>query len=85
MKHIFKKIIKPMVFKNWGINLGLAIPRCLAGLSLSFEFGAPKFGLPWSITEELGLFQVANWFPDDVSQFGLPFNLAPTCMVRCCK
>ena len=45
---------------------------------LSFEFGSSKFGMPWSVSEELGLFQVAAWFPEDVSKFGIPFSLAPT-------
>ncbi len=77
MKSILQKIITPHKFESLPINLGIAIPRILGGLSLCIEFGSPKFGMPWSTTEELGLFQVAAWFPEDVVKFGVPFSLAP--------
>ena len=73
-----KKVIEPIVFGQWYNNLLIAIPRILAGLMLCFEFGSSKFGMPWSSTDELGLFQVASWFPEDVAKFGIPFRLAPT-------
>ncbi len=72
-----KKIITPTEFKSWTTHLGMAIPRILAGLMLCFEFGSSKFGMPWSITDKMGLFQVADWFPKDVANFGTPFNWAP--------
>lgn len=74
---ILLKVFQPLKFESWVSHVGIAIPRILAGLSLSFEFGASKFGLPWSTTEEMGLFQVAAWFPEDVAAFGFPFTLAP--------
>lgn len=67
-----------MILDKWYLNLLIAVPRILGGLMLSFEFGSSKFGMPWSTTEDLGLFEVANWFPEDVSKFGIPFILAPT-------
>lgn len=77
MKSVFQRLITPYPFNQLAINLGIAIPRILAGLSLCLEFGSPKFGMPWSTTEEMGLFQVAKWFPEDVAQFGVPFSWAP--------
>lgn len=67
-----------MHFDRWYSNATIAIPRILGGLMLSFEFGSSKFGMPWSTTEDLGLLQVAAWFPEDVAKFGVPFSLAPT-------
>ncbi|SHH05746.1 DoxX family protein [Flagellimonas flava] len=77
MKPTLRRIITPYPFDNLVINLGIAVPRVWGGLSLCLEFGSSKFGMPWSITEEMGLFQVVQWFPEDVSQFGIPFSLAP--------
>ena len=76
MKKIIK-IIRPTSFQSFGTNLILAIPRILGGLMLCFEFGSSKFGMPWSTTEEMGLLQVASWFPEDVAKFGGLFALAP--------
>jgi len=77
MKTALLSILKPTTLNTTILDIGIAIPRVIAGLSLSFEFGASKFGLPWSTTEEMGLFQVASWFPEDVASFGAPFSLAP--------
>ncbi|WP_293873864.1 hypothetical protein [Flavobacterium sp.] len=45
-----------------------AIPGITCGFLLSSNFGAAKFGLSWSPPENnLGLFEVAFWFPNDVS------------------
>ncbi len=77
IKTYIKNITKPFVFDKWYLNALIAIPRILGGLMLCFEFGSSKFGMPWSTTEELGLFQVASWFPEDVSKFGFPFIIAP--------
>ena len=73
----FKKIIEPTHFSSNLTNAVLAIPRILGGLMLAFEFGSSKFGMPWSTTDEMGLFQVASWFPEDVAKFGIPFSIAP--------
>lgn len=59
-------------------DLVLLIPRAVCGFMLTVYFGAPKFGLPWSPPDNnLGLFEVAWWFPGDVSAFGPPFSWAP--------
>lgn len=76
-KNFLKKTIKPTYLKSWSSNILIAIPRILAGLMLCFEFGSSKFGMPWSTTEDMGLFQVAAWFPNDVAEFGVPFSWAP--------
>ncbi len=74
---MFRRILIPQSFSSFGNNLALAIPRILGGLMLCFEFGSSKFGMPWSTTNEMGLFEVASWFPEDIAKFGLPFSLAP--------
>ena len=77
MKTIIKRIIIPTKFNSIITNIGIAIPRILGGLSLSFEFGSSKFGMPWSANDEFGLFEVAKWFPEDIEKFGAPFSAAP--------
>lgn len=78
LKTLLKNSLKPVIFEKWYYNLLVTIPRVLGGLMLCFEFGSSKFGMPWSTTDEMGLFQVASWFPEDVAKFGIPFALAPT-------
>lgn len=59
-------------------NIMIAIPRMLCGFFLTTSFGGSKFGMPWTDPEQgLGLFEVAAWFPEDVTSFGLPFSIAP--------
>ena len=78
MKKTLKKWIRPHKFEGWGANILYAIPRFLAGLVIAIDFGASKFGMPWTGTDrELGLFEVAAWFPEDVAQFGAPFSWSP--------
>ncbi|MDZ7632506.1 MAG: DoxX family protein [Gemmatimonadaceae bacterium] len=51
----------------------------MCGYLLTKEFGAPKFGLPWSPPDNnLRLFEVAYWFPADVQAFGGFFALMPS-------
>jgi putative oxidoreductase len=77
-KQISKIIITPVDINGWVSNIFIAIPRIIGGLLLTIDFGASKFGMPWSDSEKnLSLFQVAPWFPKDVAEFGLPFSLAP--------
>jgi len=76
-KNKLMNILKPVILDSWVMNILIAIPRILGGLLLCLEFGSSKFGMPWSTTEEMGMFQVADWFPEDVANFGLPFSLAP--------
>lgn len=72
-----KTITTPVIQKHWIGDFLFAIPRIICGLLLAFDFGASKFGMPWSLTEKLGLFQVAEWFPKDVAEYGGAFALAP--------
>lgn len=72
------KTIKPTKINSLFANLLIAIPRILCGLVLSLDFGASKFGMPWSDSEQnLSLFEVASWFPEDISKFGFPFSSSP--------
>ena len=71
-------LTRPARLPHWSADLLLLIPRVVCGYLLTKEFGAPKFGLPWSPPDNnLGLFEVAFWFPDDVRAFGGPFAWAP--------
>lgn len=71
-------ITLPMSLPYWWQDLLLAIPRIVAGYWMAVEFGAPKFGLPWSDpSNNLGLFEVVYWFPEDVSEFGGIFKAFP--------
>ena len=75
---ISKKVITPVDIKGWISNILIAIPRIIGGLLLTIDFGASKFGMPWTDSEKnLSLFQVASWFPEDVAKFGIPFSIAP--------
>ena len=62
----------------WWQDLLLLIPRLVCGYLLTSNFGAAKFGLPWSPTDNnLGLFEVAFWFPNDVTEYGGIFKMFP--------
>ncbi|MFV8359053.1 DoxX family protein [Flavobacterium sp. LS1P3] len=72
------RITKPTLLPNWSQDLFLTIPRIICGYLLAFNFGAAKFGMPWSpIDNNLGLFEVAFWFPNDVAKYGGIFAIAP--------
>ena len=75
-KFIVKLLVSQNISSVWK-NIAIAIPRIIGGLLLCFEFGSSKFGMPWSTTAEMGLLQVAGWFPEDVAKFGFPFSLSP--------
>lgn len=73
-----KKLTAPYLLPYWWQDLLLALPRILCGWWLTTEFGAAKFGLPWSPPEKnLGFFEVAFWFPEDVAAYGGIFSLFP--------
>ena len=56
----------------------VALPRIVYGYFLTVNFGGSKFGLPWSpIDNNLGLFEVAFWFPADVAEYGGVFGMFP--------
>lgn len=77
-RDLFLKMTEPTTIKGWLSNVMVAIPRIVGGHFLTTNFGGSKFGMPWTDPEQgLALFQVAEWFPKDVAEFGLPFSLAP--------
>ncbi|MEC5171415.1 hypothetical protein QF024_000126 [Chryseobacterium nepalense] len=52
----------------WWQDFLFTIPRIVCGYLLTSDFGAAKFGLPWSPEDNnLKFFEVAFWFPNDVS------------------
>lgn len=72
-----KFLITPINQNHWFGDLLFAIPRVICGLLLTLSFGSDKFGMPWSSTPNLGLFEVAAWFPKDVAEYGGIFALFP--------
>ncbi|WP_394749259.1 DoxX family protein [Spongiimicrobium salis] len=78
MKTLFKKVLTP-VLQNTLLNDGiLAIPRLCCGLLLALDFGASKFGMPWTPSDKnLSLFEVSDWFVEDIASYGGVFALSP--------
>jgi putative oxidoreductase len=75
---VFNKITQPIVLPFWWQDFLLALPRIVCGYLLTSDFGAAKFGLPWSpVDNNLRLFEVAFWFPKDVAAYGGIFAIAP--------
>ncbi len=73
-----KKLLTPVLMPYWWQDLLLLIPRVICGYLLAFDFGAAKFGLPWSPADNnLGFFEVAFWFPNDVAAYGGVFAMFP--------
>lgn len=63
---------------HWWQDLFLVLPRLVCGYLLTADFGSAKFGLPWSPVEKnLGFFEVAFWFPNDVAEYGGIFAAFP--------
>ena len=78
MKKIFKLLVKPVEQKYWFADLTFATIRFICGMLLTLSFGADKFGMPWTPTgQNLSLFEVAAWFPEDVKAYGGIFALFP--------
>lgn len=78
MKNILNKTTQPIILPHWWQDLFLTIPRLVCGYLLTKDFGAAKFGLPWSpVDNNLGFFEVAFWFPNDVADYGGIFAIAP--------
>lgn len=75
---MLKKLINPVLMPHWAQDLLLAIPRITYGYFLAVNFGASKFGMPWTDPDKnLKLFEVAFWFPEDVSAYGGLFAMFP--------
>ncbi|RSK25294.1 DoxX family protein [Hymenobacter metallilatus] len=78
MLRVLRPVFQPFVLPHWWQDALLLLPRLVCGYLLAFEFGAVKFGLPWSPPDHnLGLFEVSFWFPNDVAAFGGIFALFP--------
>ena len=78
MKTVLKKLITPVLQKHWIVDLHFAIIRFICGMLLTIDFGASKFGMPWTPTDRnLSLFEVSAWFPEDVEAYGGIFALFP--------
>jgi len=75
---ILKFLITPITQSYWSVDLIFAIIRFICGMALSISFGSNKFGVPWtSKSQNLNLFEVSAWFPEDVASYGGIFALAP--------
>ena len=78
MKNVFKILSTPILQKHWIADAIFAIIRFVCGMLLALDFGASKFGMPWTDPgQNLALFQVAEWFPKDVAEYGGIFAMMP--------
>ncbi|MBT8243833.1 DoxX family protein [Winogradskyella sp.] len=78
IKSLLKFIITPVTQKNWFTDFTFFIIRFLCGIGISIGFGADKFGVPWTPdSQNLNLFEVAAWFPEDVKVYGGIFAMFP--------
>ncbi|MDJ0645755.1 MAG: DoxX family protein [Flavobacteriaceae bacterium] len=78
MKQLFKTIINPVIQKHWIADLIFAVLRFICGMLLTLDFGSDKFGMPWTPEgQNLDLFEVSAWFPEDVKAYGGIFALFP--------
>jgi putative oxidoreductase len=76
--NLLKKLIKPVLMPYWWQDVLLLLPRIYCGYLLAFSFGSAKFGMPWTPADKnLGLFEVAFWFPNDVAEYGGIFKMMP--------
>ena len=78
LKRIYTYVNKPILQKAIVADIFLLIPRVICGILLAKDFGADKFGMPWSPSDRnLGLFEVIYWFPQDVEAYGGLFAVFP--------
>ncbi|MEM9076016.1 MAG: DoxX family protein [Bacteroidota bacterium] len=78
MKNFLHVLLQPVVQKHWIADLFFAMARFICGMLLALDFGASKFGMPWSPAEKnLGFFEVIDWFPQDVAEYGGIFAVFP--------
>ncbi|WP_298420687.1 DoxX family protein [uncultured Kordia sp.] len=78
LKNYFKRITTPINQKDWFADLLFAFIRIISGILLAVDFGAGKFGMPWTDeSQNLNLFEVAAWFPEDVANYGGIFAVFP--------
>lgn len=75
---ILQRLTRPVTLPYWWQDFLLWLPRFICGYLLATDFGAAKFGMPWSpVDKNLGLFEVAFWFPNDVAEYGGLFKMFP--------
>ena len=73
-----RRMLCPLLLLTWWQDALLVLPRVVCGFLLTSNFGAAKFGLFWSPPDNnLGLSEVAFWFPHDVAAYGVVFFLFP--------
>ena len=78
MKNLLRILVVPIPQQHWIADLFFAIPRFICGMLLALDFGASKFGMPWTDAgQNLKLFEVAAWFPKDVADYGGVFAAMP--------
>lgn len=78
MKTLIKTIITPVKQKQWFADLTFGIIRFICGMLLTLDFGSAKFGMPWTPDgQNLGLFEVSAWFPEDIKAYGGLFAMFP--------
>ncbi|MBT8315496.1 MAG: DoxX family protein [Maribacter sp.] len=78
LKSYYKWLNEPIIQKTILADFVLFIPRFVCGFLLAKDFGADKFGMPWSPEHlNLGMFEVAYWFPLDVAEYGGIFAIYP--------
>lgn len=78
MKKILSTIIVPVTQKHWFADLTFGVVRFITGMLLSIDFGSSKFGMPWTPdSQNLSLFEVSAWFPQDVAEYGGVFAMMP--------
>lgn len=71
MRTFILNITKPVALPSLWQDIMVSIPRLICGYFMAFNFGAAKFGMPWSDSKlNLAFFEVAYWFPSDVAEFG---------------
>jgi len=76
MQKLFDLLFRPILMPRGWQDLFISIPRIICGYWLTSDFGASKFGLPWSPSEvNLDLFEVVYWFPSDVAAYGGVFKV----------
>ena len=73
-----KQLTTPIIQSQWVADLIFAMIRFICGMMLALDFGASKFGMPWTDdSQNLNLFEVSAWFPEDVAAYGGIFAMAP--------
>ena len=78
LKKAINAVFNSVRIPTIGLDFLLAIPRIIAGLTLSLGIGLNKFGMPWSPAEkELNLFQVSDGFVNYIAESELFFSAAP--------